>query len=185
MPSTDNKSGHDQLTLLAYRGTSLTTKPITEGLSLAPLSTARGTGNCGLGVVEPCPVDDVGEAAFDDPECFHAAVAAGLAVGEEVLCRRVPVDLRSCDATDGCVELTVPDPAQPMPGVVGRLNRPGILGGSRGSSVFCQVAISAFLVDGSMRCSSAIMNHQRWLARRRFRQRIASLRDLSSAILVS
>jgi len=36
-----------------------------------------------------------------------------------------------------------------------------------------------------MRRSSAIMSRQRWLASRRFKQRIASLPELPSAIFVS
>ena len=49
----------------------------------------------------------------------------------------------------------------------------------------CQAAISVPVVAALSRCSSAIMRRQRWLASRRFRHRIASLRVLPSAILVS
>ena len=56
---------------------------------------------------------------------------------------------------------------------------------TRGSSVFCQAAISVPPGWSAACRSSAIMSRQRWFARRRFRARIASLRVLPSAILVS
>jgi len=49
----------------------------------------------------------------------------------------------------------------------------------------CQAAISSLSVVAAARRSSVIIGRQRWMARRRFRQRMASLRVLPSAILLS
>lgn len=51
--------------------------------------------------------------------------------------------------------------------------------------MFDAATSSEGLVAPARRRSSAIMSRHRWLARRRLRQRIASLRLLPSAILVS
>jgi hypothetical protein len=59
------------------------------------------------------------------------------------------------------------------------------IGATQGSSVLCQAAIGWSIVLLARRCSSAIMSRQRLLASRRLRRRIASLRVLPSAILVS
>ncbi len=67
-----------------------------------------------MGVGDEGAVDDVGEASFEDAECFEAAVAVGASAGDQGSRAGVVVGLGERDAVEGGVELAVAAAAEPV-----------------------------------------------------------------------